>query len=152
MKGHHIFVLVSCVLVSTLALSVPIRQAEDKFEPMVHEIEQTLFHYKAWLNSPAVLNVVKGTNHAARATILIDFHLDEYARDMPEQEESERRIGVRSIQTLLLKQMRIHVDLLSTSVPAGIVVYNSSVENGVEEQLVLLEKSLREFERHQSGG
>ena len=152
MKGLFLISLISAALLSTLALTQPAPEPVDEFEAVIDEIEQTLFHYRAWLESPAVLSVVKGTNHAARATVLIDSYLDAYARDMPEQESSERRIGIRSIRSVLLKQMRIHVDLLSTSVPAGIIEYNSSIENVLEEQLDLLEKTLREFERHQSGG
>ena len=157
MKGVLLSTLLSSALIlgallSTLALSLPAQQTENTFEPLVDEIEQTLIHYRAWLDSPAILSVVKGTNHAARATVLIDGYLDEYARDMPEPEGNERRVGIRGIRSLLLKQMRIHVDMLSTNVPAGIVEYNSSIESALEEQLDLLEKTLHEFERHQSGG
>ncbi len=127
-------------------------QADDNFKPLLNEVAQTLAHYRAWLESPAVLNVVKGTNHAARATVLIDAQLLEYARDLPIEGNVERRVGLRGIRSLLLKQMRIHVDMLSTTVPAGIVVYDSEVENALEEQLNLLEETMKEFERHQSKG
>lgn len=136
----------------TPAPLLQMEQVEDNFEPLLNEVAQTLAHYRAWLESPAILNVVKGTNHAARATVLIDAHLQEYARDMPIEGNVERRVGLRGIRSLLLKQMRIHVDMLSTTVPAGIVVYDSEVENALEEQLNLLQETMKEFERHQSKG
>lgn len=125
---------------------------QNSAETILQEVELTLSHYRTWLLSPEVINVVKGTNHAARATVLIDAYLESHARNGAVQAARDGRVGIHGIRALLMKQMRIHVDLLSTNVPVGIVSYDSQVENAVEEQLNLLEQTLREFERHQAGG
>ncbi len=122
------------------------RDGQD-ITPALEEVQKTLTYYRAWLDSYEVTNVVKGTNHAARATVLIDTYLKDYVHGQPAKNEP---VGIRGIRSLLLKQMRIHVDLLSTSVPAGIVNYESDVIDILEEQLNLLEQTLREFERHQT--
>ncbi len=146
----HVFAA-GLLFVATGFSPAPI-EPEDNVKPILLEVEQALVHYRAWLDSPAFASVVKGTNHAARATMLIDAYLLSYKKQMHEQVPQDGRVGLHGIRALLLKQMRIHVDLLSTNVPVGIVTYDSAVENAVEEQLDLLEQTLREFERHQSEG
>lgn len=125
---------------------------DDIVKPMLHEVEQTLVHYRAWLTSPATKNVIQGTNHAARATAFIDAYLAQQSQKVTGLDRPVESVGLHEIQKVLLRQIRIHVDLLSTNVPIGIVEYNSDVENAVEEQLKLLEQTLREFERHQRSG
>ena len=144
--------LVVAIIFTTTGLFAGARQIDDNAKPIIQEVEQTLMHYRSWLESPAFVSVVKGTNHAARATMMIDNYLRELSEKGHEQAGRDGRVGIHGIRALLMKQMRIHVDLLSTTVPVGIVSYDSDVENAVEEQLNLLEQTLREFERHQSGG
>ncbi|MEM8483897.1 MAG: hypothetical protein AAF564_00025 [Bacteroidota bacterium] len=144
--------LLTLVLATSLALATPAQTPEDNFEPLIQEVEQTLQHYKRWMNVPQVTTVLKGTNHAARATALIDGHLDVYAEDMPQEGP---RVGLRAIRAVLLKQMRIHVDMLSTYVPAELVTEfdgdrRAAIEIALAEQLNLLEQSLQEFKRHQT--
>ena len=142
---------IACIVLT--GFSGPSVDRSDRvIDQLVDEVNQVLVHYRAWLESPAVLHVVKGTNHAARATVLIDQELNRLAQMNVEEAGGEQRVGLKSIQSVLLKQMRIHVDMLSTNVPVGIVSYDVDVENAVEEQLDLLEQTLREFERHQAGG
>ncbi len=112
-------------------------------EEILEEIEQTLVHYRAWLEKPVYTNVIKGTNHAARAGVMITLYL----RDQENREPSDQRVGVHGIRKVLLKQMLIHVELLSTSVPIGIVEYDTDVESAVEEQIELLDQTLLEFDR-----
>ncbi len=140
------------LLTTSLAFATPVQTPDDNFEPLIQEVEQTLVHYKRWMNVPQVTAVLKGTNHAARATALIDGYLDVYASDMPQEGP---RVGLRAIRAVLLKQMRIHVDMLSTSVPAELVTEfenerRTTIENALAEQLHLLEQSLQEFKRHQT--
>ena len=138
-------------LIITLALSVPAsaNHVDDDIKPALMEVEQVLDHYRNWLNTPAMKYVVKGTNHAARATLLIEQYLLSYGEAaLPPQ--PRERIGLKRIRSVLLKQMRLHVELLSTTVPEAIANYDSTVKETLAEQLDLLEKTLREFERYES--
>lgn len=146
------YTLIALALATSISIASPVQSPDDNFEPLIHEVEQTLQHYKRWMNVPQVTAVLKGTNHAARATALIDGYLDVYAEDMPQEGP---RVGLRAIRAVLLKQMRIHVDMLSTNVPAELVTeFNEGrrtvIENALAEQLHLLEQSLQEFKRHQT--
>lgn len=116
-------------------------------DDILKEVEQTVTHYRAWLDKPVYTNVIKGTNHAARAVVMIDVYMEDAENLAP----GDQRVGVAGIRKVLLKQMRIHTELLSTSVPLGIVAYDSGVEQAVEEQLDLLEQTLKEFERVHRG-
>ncbi len=112
-------------------------------DEILEEVEQTLVHYRAWLDKPIYTNVIKGTNHAARAGVMIVLYL----RGQEDVDQAVQRVGVQGIRKVLLKQMLIHVELLSTSVPIGIVEYDTDVESAVEEQIELLEQTLIEFDR-----
>lgn len=112
-------------------------------EEILEEVEQTLVHYRAWLEKPVYTNVIKGTNHAARAGVMITLYL----REQEDRDPADPRVGVQGIRKVLLKQMLIHVELLSTSVPIGIVEYDTDVESAVEEQIELLNQTLIEFDR-----
>ncbi len=146
------YTLLTLALATSLAFATPTQTPDDNFEPLIQEVEQTLRHYKRWMEVPQVTTVLQGTNHAARATALIDGYLAVYAADMPQEGP---RVGLRAIRAVLLKQMRIHVDMLSTNVPAELVTeFNeqrrTAIENALAEQLILLEQSLHEFKRHQT--
>lgn len=147
------YTIIAFALATSLSIASPVHAPDDdNFESLIQEVEQTLQHYKQWIQVPQVTAVLKGTNHAARATALIDGYLDVYAEDMPQEGP---RVGLRAIRAVLLKQMRIHVDMLSTNVPAGLVTEfdghkRTVIENALAEQLNLLEQSLDEFKRHQT--
>ena len=79
--------------------------------------------------------------------LLIDQYLDSY-RDELVAVQDTRHIGLKGIRKVLLKQMRTHLELLSTTVPEGIASYDRTMSQSLEEQLDLLEQTLREFERH----
>lgn len=114
---------------------------------ILKEVKQTVVHYRAWLEKPVYTNVIKGTSHAARAVVMIDIYLE----DVDHPAAGDQRVGVAGIRKVLLQQMRIHTELLSTTVPLGIVAYDSGIEEAVEEQLDLLEQTLKEFERVHRG-
>ena len=116
-------------------------------DDILKEVEQTVAHYRAWLEKPVYTNVIKGTSHAARAVVMIDIYLE----DAEHPVAGNQRVGAAGIRKVLLKQMRIHTEMLSTNVPLGIATYDSGIEEAVEEQLDLLEQTLKEFERVHRG-